>query len=88
MYVGPDNHWDLKSCQQKPGEFLQDYIRCFSRKCHELPNVGDADVILTFWSDMTYRTLVQELGCDQPNTIKELLVTPQKFKFWNVIKIH
>jgi hypothetical protein len=37
----PGNPWDLKSCQQKLGESLQDYIRCFSRKCHELLRVAD-----------------------------------------------
>jgi hypothetical protein len=73
MYVWPDNPWDLKSYRQEPYESLQKYIRCFSQKCHDLPKVGDTDIILTFWSDTTYHTLVLELNHDQRNTRKELL---------------
>jgi hypothetical protein len=35
--------------------------------------VADADIISVFWSGMTCRTLVHELGHDQPKTTKELL---------------
>jgi hypothetical protein len=45
----------------------------FSRKCHELLKVGDADVISTFWSNTSCRTLVHELGRDHLKTMKELL---------------
>jgi len=30
-YASPGNPWDLKNCQQKSGETLREYIRCFSR---------------------------------------------------------
>jgi hypothetical protein len=39
-YVRPGNSWDLRVCTQKPGESLQDFIRCFSKCCTELPNVA------------------------------------------------
>jgi hypothetical protein len=71
--VHPGNPWDLKDSQQKSGETLREYVRCFLQKLHELPSVADADVILTFWDDMTFRTLVHELGREQPKTTKELL---------------
>jgi hypothetical protein len=58
---------------EKAGESLQDYIRHFSQKCHELPKICDVDLISAFWSGMTYRTLVHELGHEQPKTTKELL---------------
>jgi hypothetical protein len=42
-YVCPDNPCgDLRSCRQKQGEPLQDYIWCFSQKFHTLPSVADA----------------------------------------------
>jgi hypothetical protein len=72
-YVQPSNPWDMKSCQQEAGESFQDYIRRFSRKCHELLRVADADVISVFWSGTTCCTLVHEPRHDQPNTTKELL---------------
>jgi hypothetical protein len=49
-YMRPGNPWELKGCWQKSGESLLDYIQWFSRKCHELPKICDADVIWTFWS--------------------------------------
>jgi hypothetical protein len=58
---------------QKQGESLWDYIRCFSQKCHELPKICDGDFILAFWFKMNCQTLVNELGRDQPKTMKELL---------------
>jgi hypothetical protein len=73
MYMRPDNPLDLKGCQQKKGEFLWDYIWRFSRKCHELPKICDAGIISVFWFNTNYRTLVHELGYDQPKTLKELL---------------
>jgi hypothetical protein len=72
-YVHPGNPWDLKGYQQKPGEYLRDYIRRFSRKCHELPRVAEADVISVFLDGTTCRALVHELGCEHPKTTKELL---------------
>jgi hypothetical protein len=42
-YVRSSNPWDLKCCRQKPDESLRDYIWQFSRKCHKLPKIVDAD---------------------------------------------
>lgn len=72
-YVRPGNAWDLKSCRQKAGETLRDYIRRFSNKCHQLPKVGDAEVISAFLSGTSCRDLVHELGRDQPTTTEQLL---------------
>jgi hypothetical protein len=35
--------------------------------------MADADVISAFWDGMTCRTLLHELGHEQPKTTKELL---------------
>jgi hypothetical protein len=72
-YAWPDNPWDLKGCRQKQDESMWGYIRYFSRKCHELLKICDADVISAFWSVTNYGTLVHELCHDQPKTMKELL---------------
>jgi hypothetical protein len=63
----------MKSCHQKLGESLWEYICRFRRKCHELPKVGDTDVISTFWSGTTYQTFVHKLSYDQLKTTNELL---------------
>jgi hypothetical protein len=55
-YMCPGNSWDLRSCKQKPGESLRDYIRCFSKQHIELPNITDPDVIMAFLSGTTYVT--------------------------------
>ena len=60
-YLCPDNSWDLKNCQQEPGESLRDYIRCFSKQCNSLPGVVDADVISAFLSGTHCKTLVHKL---------------------------
>jgi hypothetical protein len=52
-YVRPGNSWDLRSCRQQPGESLREYIRWFSKKCTELPNITDSDVIRAFLADTT-----------------------------------
>ena len=72
-YVRPGNSWDLKNCQQEPGESLRDYIRCFSKQCNSLPGVVDADVISTFLSGTHCKTLAHKLGCQKPRTTHELL---------------
>ncbi|RLM65422.1 hypothetical protein C2845_PM16G03220 [Panicum miliaceum] len=57
-YVRPGNSWDLKSCKQKPGKSLRDYIRRFSKQCNSLPNVVDADVKLGYRKSRTTRELL------------------------------
>jgi hypothetical protein len=61
-YVRPRNSWDLRSCTQKPGESLQDFIRRFSKRCTELPSVAQSEIIHAFLEGTTYRDLVRELG--------------------------
>jgi hypothetical protein len=72
-YAHPRNPWDLKNCWQKADESLCEYIRCFSKQCNELPNVGDTDVIGAFLSGTTCESLVHKLGHKSPQTMKELL---------------
>jgi hypothetical protein len=61
-YMRPGNSCDLRSCKQKPGESLRDYIRRFSKQRTELPNITDSDVIMAFLSGTTCKELVRELG--------------------------
>jgi hypothetical protein len=72
-YERPGNSWDLKNCWQKTDESLRDYVRRFSKRCNELPDVDDADVIGAFLSGTTCETLVHKLGCLKPRTVSELL---------------
>lgn len=72
-YERPGNLWDLKNCQQKPRESLQEYIWRFSKECNAVPNVEDADVIGAFLSGTTCESLVHKLGHKVPQTTKELL---------------
>jgi hypothetical protein len=72
-YMRPGNSWNLRSCKQKPGESLRDYIRRFSRQRTELPNVTDSDVIMAFLSGTTCKELVRELGCNTPLTANGLM---------------
>jgi hypothetical protein len=55
---------------------MWDYIRRFSRKCHELPKIYDINVISVFWSGINCQTLVHELGHDQPMTTKYSSTSP------------
>jgi hypothetical protein len=66
-YMRPGNSWDLRSCKQKPGESLCDYIRRFSKQRPELPNITDSDIIMAFLSGTTCKELVQELGRNTPS---------------------
>jgi hypothetical protein len=47
-YVRPGNSWDLRSCTQKPGESLRDFIRRFSKLCTELPSVAQSEIVHAF----------------------------------------
>jgi hypothetical protein len=62
MYVRLGNSWDLHSCTQKPGESLRDFIRCFSKRCTELPSVAQSEIVHAFLEGTTCRDLVHELG--------------------------
>jgi hypothetical protein len=61
MYVRPENSWDLRACTQKPDESLRDFIRCFSKRCTELPSVAQSEIVHTFLEGTTCRDLVREL---------------------------
>jgi hypothetical protein len=65
-YVRPGNSWDLRSCTQKPGESLRDFIRRFSKRCTELPNVAQSEIVHAFLEGTTCRDLVCELGRSPP----------------------
>ena len=69
----PGNSWDLKGCRQKPDESLRDFIRRFSKKCTELPRVGDSEIVQAFLSGTSCRDLVRELGRNVPTTAAALL---------------
>lgn len=71
-YIRLGNPWDLKGCRQKSDEALRDYIRRFSRQCNELTNLVDDDIIGTFISRTTDKTLVLQLGRKSLQTAKEL----------------
>jgi hypothetical protein len=43
------------------------------KKCNELPNITDADVINAFIYGMTCEALVHSLSCETPCTLQELL---------------
>jgi hypothetical protein len=72
-YMRPSNSWDLRSCKQKLGESLRDYIRRFSKQRIKLPNITDSDVIMAFLSRTTCKELVRELGRNTPITANELM---------------
>jgi hypothetical protein len=65
-YMRPGNSWDLQVCIQKPGELLQDFIRCFSKCCTKLPSVAQSEIVHAFLEGTTYRNLVCELGRSPP----------------------
>jgi hypothetical protein len=65
-YVRTGNSWDLRSCTQKPGESLRDFIRCFSKRCTELPSVAQSEIVHAFLEGTTCRDLVRELGRSPP----------------------
>jgi hypothetical protein len=71
-YVRPGNSWDLRACTQKPGESLRDFIRCFSKRCTELPSVAQSEIVHDFLEGTTYRDLVHELERSPPVDSNEL----------------
>jgi hypothetical protein len=71
-YVRPRNSWDLRSCTQKPGESLRDFIRRFSKRCMELPSVAQSEIVHAFLEGTTCRDLVRELGRSPPADSNEL----------------
>jgi hypothetical protein len=71
-YVRPGNSWDLRSCTQKPGESLWDFIRRFSKRCTELPSVAQSEIVHAFLECTTCRDLVRELGRSPPVDSNEL----------------
>jgi hypothetical protein len=77
--VRPGNSWDLRSCRQRPGESLREYIRWFSKQRTELPNVTDSDVIGAFLAGTTCRDLVSKLGRKTPTRASELMDVATKF---------
>jgi hypothetical protein len=71
-YVRPGNSWDLRSCTQKPGESLRDFIRRFSKCCTELLRVAQSEIVHAFLKGTTCRDLVRELGRNPPADSNEL----------------
>jgi hypothetical protein len=71
-YVRPGNSWDLRSCTQKPGESLRDFIRRFSKHCTGLPSVAQSEIVHAFLEGTTCRDLVRELGRSPPADSNEL----------------
>jgi hypothetical protein len=62
----------LRSCTQKPGESLRDFIRRFSKCCTELPSVAQSEIVHAFLEGTTCRDLVRELGRSPPADSNEL----------------
>jgi hypothetical protein len=71
-YVRPGNSWDLRSCTQKPSESLRDFIRCFCKRCTELPSMAQSEIVHAFLEGTMCRDLVRELGCSPPADSNEL----------------
>jgi hypothetical protein len=71
-YVRPGNSWNLRSCTQRPGESLRDFIRRFSKRCTELPSVAQSEIVHAFLEGTTCRDLVRELGRSPPVDSNEL----------------
>ena len=68
----PGNSWDLRGCRQAADEPLRDFIRRFSKRCTELPSVGDSEIIHAFLEGTTCRELVRELGRNHPTSVNAL----------------
>jgi hypothetical protein len=72
MYLRLGNSWDLRAYTQKPGELLRDFIRCFSKRCTELPSVTQSEIMHAFLEGTTCQDLVRELGRNPPVDSNEL----------------
>jgi hypothetical protein len=72
-YVHPGNPCDLRGYRPKQGEPLWDYIRCFSQKCHALPRVADADVILAYRYGTMCHSLVHEFSHSNQKPLRSCL---------------
>jgi hypothetical protein len=75
------NSWDLRACTQKPSESLRDFIRCFSKRCTELPSVAQSEIVHAFLEGPTYRDLVRKLGRSPPVDSNELFDIVTSFAF-------
>ncbi|EAY74022.1 hypothetical protein OsI_01908 [Oryza sativa Indica Group] len=53
-------------------EPLRDFIRRFSKRCTELPSVGDSEIIHAFLEGTTCQELVREQGRNHPTSINAL----------------
>jgi hypothetical protein len=62
----------MRACTQKPGESLRDFIRCFSKRCTELPSVAQSEIVHAFLEGTTCRDLVRDLGRSPPVDSNEL----------------
>ncbi|TKC11877.1 hypothetical protein FA727_23740 [Robertmurraya kyonggiensis] len=78
-YVRPGNTWDLRGCRQKPGESLRDFIRRFSKRCTELPNITDTQIIHFFLESTTSYNLICKLGRDPPPDANRLFEVASKY---------
>jgi hypothetical protein len=52
---------------------LREYIRCFSKRCTELPSATDNDAILAFQNGTTCTSFIHRLERRTPRTTRELL---------------
>jgi hypothetical protein len=80
-YVRPRNSWDLRTCTQKPGESLRDFIRRFSKRCMELPSVAQSEIVHAFLEGTTCRDLMCELRRSPPVDSNELFDIATSFAY-------
>jgi hypothetical protein len=78
-YLRPGTKWDLKRCRQKKDESLRDFIRRYSKRCTELPEVSESDVIAIFLEATTCQGLIHKLGRKRPSTVGQLLDIATKY---------
>ncbi|KAF8748988.1 hypothetical protein HU200_012755 [Digitaria exilis] len=78
-YVRPGNTWDLRGCKQKPDESLRDFIRRFSKRCTELPNITDHQIIHSFLESTTCYSLMCKLRRSPPPDANRLFEVASKY---------